>query len=255
MANEIPTGGTQTGGGHGKSDQQNPGGSSGTGGYGEGQNQANHQGQDNPYGGAQSGYGSGQDLDRGAAYDAQQGGGRSSDDIDGDQSADDERDAEQTAQADAFLQDQQAHQDRGQSSFEERGPVLISRSVARGRREPRPRVSFRFRYGALEDWMAKDKARKGDAASGNADAAGSDQSGQSAAAERIPAALREFGEKAVELANNPIARSMIAAGLVTAAAALTATRKTVMRCARWRRTPPTRPRTRPRTPGGSVRLS
>jgi hypothetical protein len=73
--------------------------------------------------------------------------------------------------------------------------------------------------------MAKDKARKGGAASGNADAAGSDQSGQSAAAERIPAALREFGEKAVELANNPIARSMIAAGLVTAAAALTANQK------------------------------
>ncbi|HEX8443364.1 MAG TPA: hypothetical protein VF631_06935 [Allosphingosinicella sp.] len=118
MANEIPTGGTQAGGGPGASDQRTPGGSSGTGGYGNAQNQANHQGQDNPYGGAQSGYGSGQDLDRGAAFDAQQGGGRSADDIDIEQSPADQRDAEQTAEADEFLQDQQAHQDRGQSSFD-----------------------------------------------------------------------------------------------------------------------------------------
>lgn len=117
MANEIPTGGTQTGGGPGKSDQNTPGGSSGTGGYGQGQNQANHQGQGDPYSGAQSGYGSGQDLDRGAAYDAQQGGGRSADDVDDDQSPADKRDAEQTAQADAFLADQQ-DQDRGQSNID-----------------------------------------------------------------------------------------------------------------------------------------
>jgi hypothetical protein len=70
MANEIPTGGTQAGGGPGESDKGAPGGSSGTGGYGKGQNQANHQGQDNPYGNAQSGYGSGQDLDRGQSFDA-----------------------------------------------------------------------------------------------------------------------------------------------------------------------------------------
>lgn len=43
--------------------------------------------------------------------------------------------------------------------------------------------------------------------------------------DRIPAALREFGQKAAELAQNPIARSVIAAGLVTAAAALTANQK------------------------------
>ena len=118
MANEIPTGGTQAGGGPGTSDKGAPGGSSGTGGYGKAQNQANHQGQDNPYGGAQSGYGSGQDLDRGQAFDAQQGGGRSADDVDVDQSEADQRDARETAQADEFLADQQAHQDRGQSSFE-----------------------------------------------------------------------------------------------------------------------------------------
>ncbi|HEX8401480.1 MAG TPA: hypothetical protein VF628_07205 [Allosphingosinicella sp.] len=118
MANEIPTGGTQAGGGPGKSDQSAPGGSSGTGGYGKGQNQANHQGQGDAAGGAQSGYGSGQDLDRGAAFDAQQGGGRSADDVDDDQSPADKRDAEQTAQADEFLADQQAHQDRGQSDAE-----------------------------------------------------------------------------------------------------------------------------------------
>ena len=121
MANEIPTGGTQKGGGPGASDQGAPGGSSGTGGYGKGQNQANHQGQDNPYGGAQSGYGSGQDLDRGQAFDAQQGGGRSAEDVDSDQNEADQRDAEQTAQADEFLADQQEHQDRGQGqdSFEQ----------------------------------------------------------------------------------------------------------------------------------------
>ncbi len=119
MANEIPTGGTQAGGGPGASDNKAPGGSSGTGGYGQGQNQANHQGQDNPYGNAQSGYGSGQDLDRGQSYDAQQGGGRSAEDVDGDQSEADRRDAQQTAQADEFLKDQQAHQDRGQSAFDQ----------------------------------------------------------------------------------------------------------------------------------------
>lgn len=118
MANEIPAGGTQAGGGPGKADQGAPGGSSGTGGYGEAQNQANYQGQGDSYSGAQSGYGSGHDLDRGASFDAQQGGGRSADDVDDDQSPADKRDAEQTAQADAFLADSQAHQDRGQSNLD-----------------------------------------------------------------------------------------------------------------------------------------
>lgn len=109
MANEIPTGGGQAGGGPGKSDQAAPGGSSGEGGYG--QDPANADGGGDLYGGAQSGYGSGQDLDRGAAFDAQQGGGRSSDDVDDDESPADKRDAEQTAQADAFLADQQSDQE------------------------------------------------------------------------------------------------------------------------------------------------
>ena len=42
---------------------------------------------------------------------------------------------------------------------------------------------------------------------------------------KIPDALREAGQKAAELAQNPVARSMLAAGLVTAAAALTSSRK------------------------------
>ena len=81
MANEIPTGGTQAGGGPGKSDQNAPGGSSGTGGYGNMQNQANHQGQ----GSVQSGVAGG-DLpegggattgqSRGERFDEEQGGGR-----------------------------------------------------------------------------------------------------------------------------------------------------------------------------------
>ena len=62
--------------------------------------------------------------------------------------------------------------------------------------------------------MAKDK-------SDNQGGVNGDQSGT----DRIPAALKEFGQKAAELAQNPIARSVIAAGLVTAAAALTANQK------------------------------
>ena len=42
------------------------------------------------------------------------------------------------------------------------------------------------------------------------------------AADMIPDALREAGKKAAELAQNPVARSLLAAGLVTAAAALAA---------------------------------
>jgi hypothetical protein len=46
-----------------------------------------------------------------------------------------------------------------------------------------------------------------------------------ASSSRIPDALREAGQRAAELAQNPVARSMLAAGLVTAAAALTANQK------------------------------
>lgn len=60
--------------------------------------------------------------------------------------------------------------------------------------------------------MAKDKSNKHGGASSDA-------------ADRIPAALKEFGQKAADLVQNPIARSVIAAGLVTAAAALTANQK------------------------------
>ena len=71
-------GGAQMGGGPGSSDMASPGGSSGTGGYGNAQNQANHQGQQaRP---------SGHDLhqSRGEAFDEQQGGGRSFDSVSGD---------------------------------------------------------------------------------------------------------------------------------------------------------------------------
>lgn len=61
--------------------------------------------------------------------------------------------------------------------------------------------------------MAKNKSKRG----ANADGAGG--------GDRIPAALKEFGQKAADLAQNPVARSVIAAGLVTAAAALTANQK------------------------------
>ncbi|WP_395614626.1 hypothetical protein, partial [Allosphingosinicella sp.] len=42
------------------------------------------------------------------------------------------------------------------------------------------------------------------------------------AADFIPDALREAGKRAADLARNPVARSLLAAGLVTAAAALAA---------------------------------
>lgn len=119
MANQQDqSGGTQAGGGPTQSDMGAPGGSSGTGGYGKGQNQANHQGQEGQLG--QTGYGSGQDpqQSRGEAFDEQQGGGRGPDSIAADQTADERREEEDTAKADEFLQDQQEHQNRGQSEVE-----------------------------------------------------------------------------------------------------------------------------------------
>jgi hypothetical protein len=115
MANEIPKGGTQAGGGPKASDQNQAGGSSGTGGYGDAQNQANHQGQEGQLG--QSGYGSGAEptLSRGERFDENQGSGRGPDSVTGDTLGSDGREEEQTAQADEFLADQQAHQDRGQN--------------------------------------------------------------------------------------------------------------------------------------------
>jgi hypothetical protein len=113
-------GGTQMGGAPGQSDMASPGGSSGSGGYGNAQNQANHQGQEvRP---------SGHDMhqSRGELFDEQQGGGRGADSVSGDDMAQvggsdgsfdqvtDEN--ELSRRADDLLRDQQEHQDRGQSA-------------------------------------------------------------------------------------------------------------------------------------------
>jgi hypothetical protein len=112
-------GGAQMGGGPGESDMASPGGSSG-GGYGNAQNQANHQGQQvRP---------SGHDMhqSRGELFDEQQGGGRGTGSVSDDRVAqaggsggsfDQVQDTDALdAQGDALLRDQQAHQDRGQSA-------------------------------------------------------------------------------------------------------------------------------------------
>lgn len=118
MANEIPSRGSQAGGGPGKSDQAEAGGSSGTGGYGKAQNQQFHQGQEGQLG--QSGYGSGAEpqQSRGEKFDENQGGGRGGDSVTGETTSAAERDEEQTRQGDEFLADQQAHQNRGQSEVD-----------------------------------------------------------------------------------------------------------------------------------------
>ncbi len=51
---------------------------------------------------------------------------------------------------------------------------------------------------------------------------GKNEAGGRSASDMIPDALREAGKRAAELARNPVARSLLAAGLVTAAAALAA---------------------------------
>jgi hypothetical protein len=115
------TGGEQMGGGPSRSDMAAPGGSSGGGGYGNAQSQANHQGQQQ----AQTGYGSGQDVgqnggqSRGEAYDEQQGGGRGAGSISQQGGSDPAENRQLDQQADELIQDQQQHQDRGQSSFED----------------------------------------------------------------------------------------------------------------------------------------
>lgn len=118
MANEIPSGGTQAGGGAGKSDQAQAGGSSGGGGYGSAQNQQFHQGQEGQMG--QGGYGSGAEpqQSRGERFDENQGGGRDAESVTGATTSADQREEEQTRQADEFMADQQAHQDRGQSEVD-----------------------------------------------------------------------------------------------------------------------------------------
>jgi hypothetical protein len=64
--------------------------------------------------------------------------------------------------------------------------------------------------------MAKSKSNGNKAAGKNA---------SKAKPSAMSSALRDAGDKAAELAQNPVARSMLAAGLVTAAAALTANKK------------------------------
>ncbi len=113
------TGGAQLGGGPTQSDMAAPGGSSGSGGYGNAQNQANHQGQQT----APTGHDMGQS--RGERFDEAQGGGRgpgsvSSDAVaqagGSDGSFDQVQDDDPLAKAtDEFLRDQQEHQDRGQN--------------------------------------------------------------------------------------------------------------------------------------------
>ena len=57
------------------------------------------------------------------------------------------------------------------------------------------------------------------------DKGGKKRDNQASAMEGISAAMREAGARAAELAQNPVARSLLAAGLVTAAAALTSSKK------------------------------
>ncbi len=86
------------GGGPSESDRGAPGGSSGSGGYGKGQNQQFHQGQERDEPRPSDG------LSRGERFDEQQGGGRDS--------------ASVSADEDELRADQAAHQDRGQSDAE-----------------------------------------------------------------------------------------------------------------------------------------
>lgn len=108
------TGGEQMGGGPSQSDMAAPGGSSGSGGYGQAQNQASHQGQQQAQ---QSSQGRGQS--RGEAYDEQQGGGRDFGSVRQQGGSDPAEDRQLDQQADALIRDQQEHQDRGQSSVED----------------------------------------------------------------------------------------------------------------------------------------
>ena len=57
-------------------------------------------------------------------------------------------------------------------------------------------------------------ARK--SSSGNQSSGGNGGGGNKRPADAIPDALREAGRRAAELAQNPVARSLLAAGLVTA---------------------------------------
>ena len=107
------SGGDQQGGGPTPSDMAAPGGSSGAGGYGQAQNQANHQGQQQ----AQAASVAHDGQDRGEAVDEQQGGGRDAASISRRAGSDPTEDRQLDEEADALLEDQQQHQDRGQGSI------------------------------------------------------------------------------------------------------------------------------------------
>jgi hypothetical protein len=103
--NNAQSGGDMLGGGADPADKDAAGGSSGTGGYGNAQNQSNHQGQT---GGPDSNSTKPvtRELSRGERYDMEQGGGRADDAVD--------FEAE-------LAEDQQAHQDRGQGFIASEG--------------------------------------------------------------------------------------------------------------------------------------
>lgn len=106
------TGGQQMGGGPAAADQDAAGGSSGSGGYGQAQNQSLHQGQEGP--GAPPI--ARDDVSRGERFDLEQGGGRGPDALDRDGDDDAALDPDEP-----IRQDQQEHQDQGQRWIEEQG--------------------------------------------------------------------------------------------------------------------------------------
>lgn len=127
MAN-ASNGGRQVGGGPDPSDMGSPGGSSGTGGYGNDQQSARDAAQQTGPAGRD------ENQSRGERFDEAQGGGRAADSISRDSVAqvggsdgsfDQHTDDNQLSKAaDELLRDQQAHQDRGQSDadFEKDAP-------------------------------------------------------------------------------------------------------------------------------------
>ena len=68
--------------------------------------------------------------------------------------------------------------------------------------------------------MAKSSSGAGGDANDNTNQGGGEESG-----DRIQPQIRDFAQKAADLAKYPVARTMIAAGLVTAAAAMTSNKK------------------------------
>ena len=70
--------------------------------------------------------------------------------------------------------------------------------------------------------MAKSSSGGG---SGNNDRPESGGQGADEGSDRIQQQIRDFASKAADLAQNPVARTMLAAGLVTAAAAMTTNKK------------------------------